>query len=94
METGMKLVSFRVQTPVGAFIRAGALYGESVVDLNMAYRRLLADQHEPQPCRIANAAVPASMLDLLEGGTSALGRAREAFDYAKRLGESMRGPEG
>ena len=39
LETGMKLVSFRVQTPVGAFIRVGALYGESVVDLNMAYRR-------------------------------------------------------
>ena len=90
----MKLVSFRVQTPVGAFIRAGALYGEHVVDLNMAYGRLLADQHEPQPYRLANAAVPATMLELLEGGASALGRAREAFDYAKRLGDSVRGPEG
>ena len=90
----MKLVSFRVQTPVGAFIRAGALSGERVVDLNMAYGRLLADQHEPQPYRLANAAVPATMLELLEGGASALGRAREAFDYAKRLGDSVRGPEG
>ena len=90
----MKLVSFRVQTPVGAFIRAGALHQDSIVDLNMAYGRLLVDQHEPQPYRIANASVPASMLALLEGGASALGRAREAFDYAKRLGDSVRGPEG
>jgi 2-keto-4-pentenoate hydratase/2-oxohepta-3-ene-1,7-dioic acid hydratase in catechol pathway len=90
----MKLVSFQVQTPVGAFIRVGALHGERVVDLNMAYGRVLTDQHEPQPCRIANAAVPATMLELLEGGATALGRAREAFDYVKRLGESVRGPKG
>lgn len=90
----MKLVSFQVQTPVGTFIRAGALSGEHVVDLNMAYSRLLADEDEPQPYRMANAAVPATMLELLEGGASALGRAREAFDYAKRLGDIVRGPEG
>ena len=89
----MKLVSFRVQTPVGAFIRAGALSGETVVDLNMAYARLLADQHEPQPYRMANAAVPATMLELLEGGASALRRAREAFNYATRFGDSVSGPE-
>jgi 2-keto-4-pentenoate hydratase/2-oxohepta-3-ene-1,7-dioic acid hydratase in catechol pathway len=89
----MKLVSFRVQTPLGAFIRAGALSGETVVDLNMAYSRLLADQDEPQPYRMANAAVPATMLELLEGGASALERARKAFDYATRLGNTMRGPE-
>src|SRR5690349_7216596 len=90
----MKLVSFQVQTPVGTFIRAGALSGEHVVDLNMAYSRLLADQDEPQPYRMANAAVPATMLELLEGGASALERAREAFDYATRLGASVRGPKG
>ena len=90
----MKLVSFQVQTPVGTFIRAGALSGEHVVDLNMAYSRLLADEDEPQPYRMANAAVPATMLELLEGGASALGRPREAFDYAKRLGDIVRGPEG
>ena len=90
----MKLVSFRVQTPLGAFIRAGALSGETIVDLNMAYARLLADQYEPQPHRIANAAVPATMLDLLEGGALAMRRAREAFDYATRLDDTLRGPEG
>ena len=44
----MKLVSFQVQTPVGNFVRAGALHGRSIVDLNMACARLLADQHEAQ----------------------------------------------
>src|SRR2546427_12550275 len=64
----MKLVSFRVQTPVGSFVRAGALHGHRVIDLNMACARLLADQHEAQPARLANAMVPATMLELLEGG--------------------------
>lgn len=105
----MKLVSFRVQTPVGAFIRAGALHGRAVVgaggapmvgpplaivDLNMACARLLADQREERPCRLAHAMVPTAMLELLEGGPSAMARARQAFDYAVKLGDSARGPEG
>jgi len=90
----MKLVSFQVQTPVATFIRAGAIYDHGVIDLNLAYVRMLADQQETQPYRIAHAAVPSAMLEFLEGGPSALTRAREAFDYAKRLGERARGPEG
>lgn len=90
----MKLVSFRVQTSVGTFVRAGALYDHGVLDLNMAYARMLADQQESQPYRIANAAVPSAVLELLEGGPSAFAKAREAFDYAKRLGEEVTGPGG
>ena len=48
--------------------------------------------HNPLSNR-QSTAYHATMLDLLEGGTSALGRAREAFDYASgAIGESMRGP--
>ncbi|MBI4400065.1 MAG: fumarylacetoacetate hydrolase family protein [Nitrospirae bacterium] len=90
----MKLVSVRVQTPVGHFVRVGALHGEAIIDLNMAYARMLADQQEAQPHRLANAAVPATMLALLEGGASAMAKARQAFDYAVRLGKPARGPEG
>src|SRR5207244_7785569 len=68
LEQAMKLVSFRVQTPVGSFVRVGALHGHSIVDLNMACTRLLADQGEAQPARLAHAMVPATMLELLEGG--------------------------
>ena len=90
----MKLVSFRVQTTVGTFVRVGALHGQTIIDLNLAYARLLADQREAQPYRLANATVPAAMLELLEGGPSAMAAARQAFDHAVKLGKSVRGPEG
>lgn len=90
----MKLFSFRVRTPVGSFTRVGALHGEYLLDLNMAYARLLADRKEAQPRRLADAVVPATMLELLEGGPSAMSAAREAFDYAVKLGEAAIGPEG
>ncbi len=90
----MKLVSFQVRTPVGAFVRAGALHDRLLVDVNLAYARLLHDQKEAQPYRLANAQVPATMLALLEGSDSAMAAARQALDYAIRLGESIQGPEG
>jgi 2-keto-4-pentenoate hydratase/2-oxohepta-3-ene-1,7-dioic acid hydratase in catechol pathway len=90
----MKLVSVRVQTPVGGFVRAGALHGDRIVDLNMACARSLTDRQEAQPGRLANAMVPATMLELLEGGPPAMARARQAFEHAISLGEATRGPEG
>jgi len=90
----MKLVSFRIQTPVGSFVRVGALHGDRLVDLNMACARMLADQHEAKPTRLAHALVPATMLELLEGGPPAMARARQAFEHAIALGEAARGPEG
>jgi 2-keto-4-pentenoate hydratase/2-oxohepta-3-ene-1,7-dioic acid hydratase in catechol pathway len=90
----MKLVSFRIQTPVGGFIRVGALHGEAIVDLNMAQVRLLADRKEAQPYRLANALVPSSMLELLEGGATAMAAARQAFDYAIKAPGGVQGPGG
>ena len=90
----MKLVSFLVPTPLGAFTRVGALHGEGLVDLNMAYARWLADQREAQPHRLANAQVPATMLEFLEGGASTLAAARRAFDHVVMLGPSSQGPSG
>src|SRR2546428_12558664 len=88
----MKLVSFRLQTPVGSFVRVGALHGHSIVDLNMACARLLADQHEARPARLAHAMVPATMLELLEGGAPAMARARQVPAHAIQLGEAAPGP--
>ncbi len=90
----MKLVSFEIRTPVGRFVRTGALHQHRIVDLNMAYARLLADCQEAQPYRLANCTVPSSMLTLLEGGDSAMRAAREALDYAIRCGEGIEGPDG
>ena len=90
----MKLVSFRVITPVGIFTRVGAMHGESIVDLNMAYVRWLVDQREAQPYRLANAQVPSNMLEFLEGGASTMAAARRAMGYVSMLGPSTQGPSG
>ena len=90
----MKLVSFEVHTPVGTFTRLGALRGGSIVDLNMAYARLLADQRESRPRRLADAQVPATMIDFLQGGASAMDAARRAFDFVAQKDTSPKGPAG
>jgi len=90
----MKLVSFLVKTPVGTFTRVGAMHGESIVDLNMTYTRWLHDQREAQPYRLANAQVPSTMLEFIEGGASAMAAARRAFDYVVTIGATSQGPSG
>jgi 2-keto-4-pentenoate hydratase/2-oxohepta-3-ene-1,7-dioic acid hydratase in catechol pathway len=90
----MKLVSFRVDTPIGNFVRVGALHAGRITDLNLACARMLADQGEGQPYRLAAAAVPATMLELLEAGPLAMDRARQAFSHAAHLGPQARGPGG
>lgn len=90
----MKLVSFRVVTPIGAFTRVGAIHRGQIVDLNMAYVRWLADQQEAQPQRLADAQVPADMLEFLEGGASTMAAARRAKDYVTSLPAPVDGPSG
>jgi 2-keto-4-pentenoate hydratase/2-oxohepta-3-ene-1,7-dioic acid hydratase in catechol pathway len=90
----MKLVSFRITVPLGTFTRVGALRGQNIIDLNMAYARWLGDQREAQPYRLANAQVPSTMLEFLEGGASTMAAARRAFDYVVTLGHASRGPSG
>ncbi len=90
----MKLVSFRITTPVGTFTRVGAIHGQSIVDMNMAYARWLFDQHEAQPRRLADAQVPSTMLEFLEGGSSTMSATRRAVDYVVMAGPSTKGPSG
>ncbi len=90
----MKLVSFRVRTPVGTFTRVGAIHLQGVMDLNMAYARWLADQQEAQPHRLADAQVPPSMLEFLEGGASTMAAARRAKEYVAALPAPVTGPAG
>src|SRR5262249_11425481 len=92
LESKMKLVTFQIGTPLGPFLRVGALHGPHVIDLNMAYVRWLSDQGEAQPHRLADGQVPASMLAFLEGGASTMGAARRALDYVSSLGPSPQGP--
>jgi len=89
----MKLVTFQIGTPLGPFSRVGALHGQHVVDLNMAYVRWLSDQGEAQPHRLADAQVPSTMLAFLEGGPSTMAAARRALDYVAAIGPSAQGPD-
>ncbi len=71
----MKLVTFAVRTSIGTFQRVGALHGDAgstIVDLNMAHAAMLAERNEAQPYRLSKAMVPSTMLELLEGGPSAM----------------------
>lgn len=90
----MKLVSFIIPTPIGSLTRMGACQGSSIVDLNMAYVRQLADQGEAQPRRLADAQVPATMCEFLEGGSSAMAAARGALAHALSFGSPITGPAG
>jgi 2-keto-4-pentenoate hydratase/2-oxohepta-3-ene-1,7-dioic acid hydratase in catechol pathway len=90
----MKLVSFQVATPVGQFVRVGAIHDSSIMDLNMAHVRTLADAGETQPYRLAQAQVPSTMLEFLEGGRSTMTAARQALDHVIRDGQSALGPRG
>jgi 2-keto-4-pentenoate hydratase/2-oxohepta-3-ene-1,7-dioic acid hydratase in catechol pathway len=90
----MRLVSFVVTTPLGSFTRVGAMHSQGFVDLNMAYARWLIDQREAQPRRLADALVPSTMLEFLEGGSSAMAAARRAIDYVVMQGPSTKGPSG
>jgi 2-keto-4-pentenoate hydratase/2-oxohepta-3-ene-1,7-dioic acid hydratase in catechol pathway len=90
----MKLYTLRIRTPVGTFQRVAALHELGFVDLNMACVRLLADEREAQPYRLAKAMVPPAMLELLEGGGSAMAAARRALAHIALQGLTVTGPEG
>jgi len=82
----VKLVTFEVPTLLGAVRRTGALHGDAVIDLPLARAALLAAGGRPRARAIAEAEVPADMLELLRGGDWALEAAREALDHVAREG--------
>jgi 2-keto-4-pentenoate hydratase/2-oxohepta-3-ene-1,7-dioic acid hydratase in catechol pathway len=94
LEEAVKLISFQVKTPVGVFTRTGALHHARVVDLNMAYAASLAAEKEAQPRRLADAQLPTSMLEFLEGGFSTMEAARRALKYVGDGDSPVMGPEG
>ncbi len=88
----MRLVSFRIPTPLGPRVRIGAIApdGATVVDLTLAYATMLRAQDATVEAatRIADALLPADMVAFLGGGERALDDAREALDWAWRTGTS------
>jgi len=85
----MKLVSFRVATPLGSQTRIGAIGpDERIVDLAAAYRsRLLsAGLTAEAATRISAALLPPDMVAFIEGADRSLEAAREALEWVRSGG--------
>ncbi len=78
----MKLATFEVSTVLGRHQRLGAVTDNGIVDLNFAYAAWLATQGERRPHVVANALLPANMLEFLDAGAHT--RAVQALDCASR----------
>ncbi len=90
----MRLVSFRIPTPIGAQTRIGAIDTQNrIVDLDMAYRQVLvaSGATEGTAARIGTAILPGDMVAFIEGGPRALAAAGEALAWASdHAGEGER----
>ncbi|UOE92696.1 fumarylacetoacetate hydrolase family protein [Alkalihalobacillus sp. LMS39] len=75
----MKLVNYRV----GESIRAAAIVGNQVIDLNRAYVAMLEAQGQARAEKVAEALVPANTIEFLEGGDKSLEEAYKAIEYAQ-----------
>lgn len=95
----MKLVTFRVNTPVGAVNRLGALIDGRqdgrVVDLTAAWTDYLTrETDEPKPRGLANLYTPPDMIGYLEGGKTSRAAAETAVAWARRQLERGAAPVG
>jgi acylpyruvate hydrolase len=64
--------------------RIGAVADDQVIDLNRAYEGLLREQGDPRPEAMAEAIVPAEMVNFLEGQERSMEAAHEAVDFAHK----------
>lgn len=73
----MKLVSYSYEGNT----RIGILHEDRVIDLNYAYRSMLEAEGMIRAAKIAEAFVPANMVEFLQGGEESMARARRAVEY-------------
>jgi acylpyruvate hydrolase len=77
--------------------RIGFLLGEKVIDLTLAYTRLLTMEGYPDPYVLASSLLPPSMVNLLRGGEPSLQAARKASEYVINVAgkdQKLTGPRG
>jgi len=86
----MKLVSFKVPTPMGTSVRLGALRQDSLIaDLQSAYRaHLQSERHLPHGAatRLSMAMIPSDMVAFIENGDLALDAAEQALSWIDQEG--------
>jgi len=85
----MRLVTFRVSTPVGPAQRLGSLLDnrtdEQIVDLTAAFATYLArETNEPTPREMAQLRVPPDMMGRLRARHEGVAAARQAVDYVRK----------
>lgn len=74
----MKLVSFSYEGST----RIGSIVDDMVIDLNYAYRSMLEAEGAIRSRQIAEAFVPANMVEFLQGGEQSMQLAKQAIAYA------------
>ncbi len=85
----MKLVVY------GPERRLGALQGDQVIDLNLAYAKFLKEtQDEPLPYEMAAAVVPAELGDFIVSGPRAIEGAQRAVEYLTQRAADRHGLRG
>lgn len=75
----MRLLTF----VAGLTQRAGALLGETVVDVTVAYAAALAAEGHPRAAGAAEATVPPSVRQILQGGDAALDAVRRGVRFVE-----------
>jgi 2-keto-4-pentenoate hydratase/2-oxohepta-3-ene-1,7-dioic acid hydratase in catechol pathway len=90
----MKLVTF--EEPYYHKERLGLWINEDkIVDANYAYSRMLKDQGDDYPDRLANSLVPPSLINLLEGGEKCMKALRDTTKFVSDFGlANLSGPRG
>lgn len=84
----MKLVTFQVETPLGPVDRIGAMVGDQIIDLNLAYRALLeAEGQTGRAAAIADALLPSDMIAFLTGGALSRKAADDALAFAAKASD-------
>ncbi|MED4752503.1 fumarylacetoacetate hydrolase family protein [Brevibacillus choshinensis] len=81
----MRFVTFRYD----GNLRIGAFMDDRVIDLNYACVEMLESQEQLRAKQIAEAYVPANMVEFLQGGEPGMKMAKEAIDFALNSGQSF-----
>jgi 2-keto-4-pentenoate hydratase/2-oxohepta-3-ene-1,7-dioic acid hydratase in catechol pathway len=93
----MRLVTFGISTPVGQIRRIGAMDHDRIIDLNMGYKRYLAEKHgNIEAYELASAMLPPDMIAFFRRGEEGKDKAGLTIDYVtKHLASgSVFGPRG
>ena len=95
----MKLVTYRVSTPVGPVQRIGAILDEEkIVDLNMGYASYFREAgEETKLYEAATLRIPPDIIEFIKGGEPSKKAAQQTIDYVAqelKKGRATTGPRG